>query len=58
MTINKKITEYTLVKELFTRGQDIILNPKTKILNTFMQHGETSVYAHSLSVAKYSLLFA
>ena len=58
MTINKRITEYTLVKELFTRGQDIILDPKTKVLKTFMQHGETSVYAHSLSVAKYSLLFA
>lgn len=58
VTINKRITEYTLVKELFVRGQDIILSPKTKVLKTFMQHGETSVYAHSLAVAKYSLLFA
>ncbi len=58
MTINKRITEYTLAKELFERGKDIILDPKTKVLKTFMQHGDTTVYAHSLSVAKYSLLFA
>ena len=42
----KHITEYKLAKDLFTRGKE------------FTQHGTTSVFEHSVSVAKFSLLFA
>jgi uncharacterized protein len=54
----KRITEYKLAKELFTRGKDIILSPKAQVLKTFTQHGETTVFEHCLSVAKFSLLMA
>ena len=54
----KRITEYKLAKELFTRGKDIILSPEAQVLKTFTQHGETTVFEHCLSVAKFSLLMA
>ena len=54
----KRITEYKLAKELFTRGKDIILSPEAQVLKTFTQHGETTVVEHCLSVAKFSLLMA
>ena len=54
----KRITEYKLAKELFTRGKDIIFSPEAQVLKTFTQHGETTVFEHCLSVAKFSLLMA
>ncbi len=54
----KRITEYKLAKELLTRGKDIILSPEAQVLKTFVQHGETTVFEHCLSVAKFSLLMA
>ena len=54
----KRITEYKLAKELLTRGKDIILSPEAQVLKTFTQHGETTVFEHCVSVAKYSLLMA
>ena len=54
----KRITEYKLAKELFTRGKDIILSPEAQVLKTVTQHGETTVFEHCLSVAKFSLLMA
>ena len=54
----KRITEYKLAKELFTRGKDIILSTEAQVLKTFTQHGETTVFEHCLSVAKFSLLMA
>lgn len=56
--IEKRITEYKLAKDLFSRGKDIILSPKVQVLKTFTQHGETTVFEHSVAVAKYSLLIA
>ena len=47
----KRITEYKLAKELLTRGKDIILSPEAQVLKTFVQHGETTVFEHCLSVA-------
>ena len=54
----KRITEYKLAKELFTRGKDIILSPEAQVMKTFIQHGETTVFEHCVSVAKFSLLIA
>ena len=54
----KRITEYKLAKELFSRGKDIILSPEAQVLKTFTQHGETTVFEHCVAVAKYSLLMA
>ena len=54
----KHITEYKLAKDLFTRGKDIILSSGARSLKEFTQHGTTSVFEHSVSVAKFSLLFA
>lgn len=55
---NKQITEYKLAKELFTRGSDILLDPKAQQMKNFTQHGKTSVFEHCVSVAKFSLLMA
>ncbi len=54
----KRITEYKLAKELFTRGKDIILSPEAQVMKGFIQHGETTVFEHCVSVAKFSLLIA
>jgi len=58
LTVAKRITEYKLAKELFTRGKDIILSPEAQVMKTFIQHGETTVFEHCLAVAKFSLLMA
>ena len=55
---NKQITEYKLAKELFTRGSDILLDPKAQQMKNFTQHGTTTVFEHCVSVAKFSLLMA
>ena len=54
----KHITEYKLAKELLTRGSDILLDPKAQQMKNFTQHGNTSVFEHCVSVAKFSLLMA
>ena len=54
----KEITEYKLAKELFTRGRDILLDPKAQQMKNFTQHGTTTVFEHCVSVAKFSLLMA
>ena len=54
----KQITEYKLAKELFTRGRDILLDPKAHQMKNFTQHGTTTVFEHCVSVAKFSLLMA
>ena len=55
---NKQITEYKLAKELFTRGRDILLDPKSQQMKNYIQHGTTTVFEHCVSVAKFSLLMA
>ena len=54
----KRITEYKLAKDLFTRGKSIILSPEAQVMKNFIQHGETTVFEHCVAVAKYSLLMA
>lgn len=54
----KKITEYRLAKELFTRGKSIILSSEAQEMKKFTQHGKTSVFDHCIAVAKFSLLIA
>ena len=58
MRNEKKITEYRLAKELFTRGKSIILSSEAQEMKKFIQHGETTVFEHCLAVAKFSLLIA
>ena len=55
---SKKITEYKLAKEVFTRGKSIILSPEAQVMKKFIQHGDTSVFDHCIAVAKFSLLIA
>lgn len=57
-SIPKQITEYKLAKELLTRGGDILLDPRAQQMKNFTQHGNTSVFEHCVSVAKFSLLMA
>ena len=57
-SIPKQITEYKLAKELLTRGRDILLDPKAQQMKNFTQHGNTTVFEHCVSVAKFSLLMA
>lgn len=54
----KRITEYRLAKDLFTRGKDIILSPEAQVMKEYIQHGETTVFEHCVAVAKFSLLIA
>lgn len=54
----KRITEYRLAKDMFTRGKSIILSPEAQAMKQFTQHGETTVFEHCVSVAKFSLLIA
>ena len=60
MSVNetKKITEYRLAKDLFTRGKNIIISPEAQEMKKFSQHGNTTVFDHCLAVAKFSLLYA
>ncbi len=53
-----KITEYRLAKEIIEKGGDIILSEQMEPLKVYIQHGSTTVFEHSLSVAKHSLLIA
>ena len=39
----KRITEYRLAKDMFTRGKSIILSPEAQAMKQFTQHGETTV---------------
>ena len=43
---------------MFTRGKSIILSPEAQAMKQFTQHGETTVFEHCVSVAKFSLLIA
>ena len=56
--VTKRITEYKLAKELFTRGKNIIISPEAQEMKKFIQHGNTTVFDHCLAVAKFSLLLA
>jgi uncharacterized protein len=56
--IPKKVTEYRVAKKLFSRGQDILLDPKSQQMKNCYMHGTTTVFEHCVSVAKYSLLMA
>ncbi|MBQ1894619.1 MAG: HD domain-containing protein [Clostridiales bacterium] len=51
-------SDYRITKELFSLGKDIILSEKFQQLKSYTQHGTTSVFEHSVSVAKYSLVMA
>lgn len=57
-SIPKQITEYKLAKELLIRGRDVLLDPKAQQMKNFTQHGNTTVFEHCVSVAKFSLLMA
>lgn len=57
-SIPKQVTEYKVAKELFSRGRDILLDPKSQQMKKCYQHGTTTVFEHCVSVAKFSLLMA
>ena len=52
------IREYRLAKEIFRHGRDLILSDEAQKMKSFTQHGTTSVFEHTVSVAKYSLKMA
>ncbi|MCQ2504609.1 MAG: HD domain-containing protein [Saccharofermentans sp.] len=52
------ITEYRFAKEIFRHGKDLILTEEAQRMKSFIQHGTTSVFEHTVSVAKYSLKMA
>lgn len=52
------IREYRLAKEIFRHGRDLILSDEAQKMKSFTQHGMTSVFEHTVSVAKYSLKLA
>ena len=52
------IREYRLAKEIFRHGRDLILSDEAQKMKSFTQHGMTSVFEHTISVAKYSLKMA
>lgn len=56
--MGEQITEYKIARELCRYGNDIILSDEMQELKKYMQHGHTSVFEHSVSVAKYSLIYA
>ncbi len=45
----------TIGKSIYDYGRDILSSEEIKAEKTFMQHGDTSVYEHSLNVAYLSL---
>lgn len=47
-----------LSEEVFDLAQDIIMDPRALVMLTFMQHGNTSVFEHVLSVARMTLFLA
>jgi len=54
----KIISEYRIAKEIFELGKGIILTDEAQEMKKFTQHGDTSVFEHAVSVAKYSLIYA
>lgn len=56
--MDKVISEYKIAKEIFAMGKDIIMAPEAQKMKEFIQHGTTSVFEHTVSVAKFSLIFA
>ena len=55
---SKQITEYKLAKEIFSLSRDILLDPRSRRMKEFTQHGSTTVFEHCVAVAKFSLLIA
>ncbi len=53
-----KITEYKIAKEIFLCGKDIILTDEAQNMKNFIQHGDTTVFEHVVSVAKFSVITA
>ena len=58
LNLGNQVTEYKVAKELFRYGRDVILSEDAQRMKEFTQHGDTSVFEHTVSVAKHSLLFA
>ena len=56
--MGKPVTEYKIAKALFRYGSDIILTDEAQKLKGFIQHGNTTVFEHCVSVAKFSLIIA
>lgn len=56
--MKKVVSEYKIAKEIFAMGRDIIMADEAQRMKQFIQHGTTSVFEHTVSVAKFSLLFA
>ena len=56
--MSKEITEYKIAKEIFGLSRDLIMSDEAQQMKNYTQHGSTSVFEHSLSVAKFSLIFA
>lgn len=56
--MSKEITEYKIAKEIFSLSRDLIMSDEAQQMKNYTQHGSTSVFEHSLSVAKFSLIFA
>ena len=56
--MSKEITEYKIAKEIFKLSRDLIMSDEAQQMKNYTQHGTTSVFEHTLSVAKFSLIFA
>lgn len=56
--MKKTVSEYKIAKEIFAMGKDIIMSSEAQRMKSFIQHGTTSVFEHTVSVAKFSLLMA
>ena len=56
--MKKTISEYKIAKEIFAMGKDIIMSSDAQRMKQYIQHGSTSVFEHTVSVAKFSLIFA
>ena len=56
--MGNKVTEYKVAKEIFKYGRDILMSDEARRMKEYTQHGDTSVFEHTVSVAKHSLLIA
>ena len=56
--MKKTVSEYKIAKEIFAMGKDIIMSSEAQRMKQFTQHGTTSVFEHTVAVAKFSLLIA
>lgn len=56
--MGRQITEYKIAKTIFTYGKDIIVTNEAQNMKQFIQHGNTSVFEHAVSVAKFSIITA